>query len=168
MPTTTTRAKEHQEQWRKIASDPNLRDLPYKVETNSRGQIVLSPPTAYHSHQQKGLEKKLDRLLPGGEAFSEYPIATSAGTKQADVIWASARRQQEMKETGDPPTIAPEISVEVMSDSNTWEEMQEKWALYLEAGAEEVWIVTEEEQVRFFEEEELEHSEIAPEFPDQL
>jgi hypothetical protein len=52
MPTTTTPAKEHQERWQEIASDPTLQDLPYKIETNKRGQIVLSPPKAAHSDLQ--------------------------------------------------------------------------------------------------------------------
>lgn len=165
---TATRAKKHQARWKEIVQDPSLRDLPYKVETNSRGQIVLSPHTTYHARQQKAVQKKLDQLLPGGEAFSEWPVATSGGTKQADVIWTSDGRLREMDETGDPPTLAPEICVEIMSESNDWEEMREKRELYREAGAEEVWVVGEEGAVRFFTDEEVDTSEIAPAFPDQL
>ena len=72
-----------------------------------------------------------------------------------------------MKDTGDPTTLAPEICVEVMSDSNTGEDMEEKRELYLESGAQEVWGVADEE-VRFFGREELEHSELIPDFPKQL
>jgi Uma2 family endonuclease len=43
-----------------------------------------------------------------------------------------------MKKTGDPPTLAPEICVEVLSPNNRWENIEEKIDLYLEAGAEEV------------------------------
>jgi hypothetical protein len=43
MPTTTTPAEEHQARWQEIVADPALRDIPYKVETNHRGQLVLSP-----------------------------------------------------------------------------------------------------------------------------
>jgi hypothetical protein len=46
--------------------------------------------------------------------------------------------------------------------------MHEKRRLYLEAGAEEVWIVTEDREVRFFGEEEMERSELAYDFPSQL
>jgi Uma2 family endonuclease len=168
MPTTTSRVKEHQARWDEIVQDPSLRDLPYKVETNSRGQIVLSPHPTSHARRQKAVQKKLDQLLTGGEAFSEWPVATSGGTKQADVIWTSGSPLLEMDETGDPPTLAPEICAEVMSESNDWEEMKEKRALHREAGAEEVWVVSEEGEVRFFADEEIEQSEIAPAFPDQL
>ena len=168
MPTTTTRAKELQKRWDEIASDPSLRDLPYKVETNHRGQIVLSPHTNRHTFQQKAVQKKLDELLSGGEAFQELAIATSGGTKQADVVWSSDDRLAEMRETGDPTTLAPEICVEVLSSSNTEEEIREKRGLYFESGAEEVWVVDKEGRVRFFRQEEIEASELVPEFPDQL
>jgi Uma2 family endonuclease len=168
MPKTKTRAEEHQERWQEIVTDPNLRDLPYKVETNHRGQIVLSPHKNRHARQQKLALKHLDNLLQSGEAFPEWAIATSGGTKQADVVWASDDRLAEMEETGDPTTLAPEICVEVMSESNDWDEMKEKIALYRATGAEEVWVVDEEGNVRFFGEEEREQSDLAPDFPDVL
>ena len=40
MPTTTTPAGEHQTHGQQIVTDPSLQDLPYKVETNHRGQLV--------------------------------------------------------------------------------------------------------------------------------
>jgi len=73
-----------------------------------------------------------------------------------------------MQATGDPTTLAPEICVEVMSGSNDFEEMHEKRRLYREAGAEEVWIVTEDREVRFFGTEQMEHSELAHDFPSRL
>jgi len=168
MPTTAFKAQKHQERWNEIVRDPALRDLPYKVEINNRGQIVLSPHTAYHARQQKAVMTHLDTLLPEGEAYQEYPVATAEGTKQVDVMWASEEREREMQETGDPPTLAPEICVEVLSDSNTWAEMEEKRSLYLEAGAKEVWIVDEEGEIHFFAEKKLGHSHLAPDAPTHL
>lgn len=165
---TKTDKVTQQERWQEIVNDPLLSELPYKVETNHRGQIVLSPQTNAHSILQKAVEKKLDALLSDGEAFQEWAVVTSGGTKQADVIWASSERLDEMRETGDPSTLAPELCVEVMSDSNTMEEMDAKRTLYREAGAEEVWVVEQDGHVRFFAEEEIEQSAIAPAFPDPL
>ena len=73
-----------------------------------------------------------------------------------------------MRETGAPSTLAHEVCVEVMSDSNDWEEMHQKRQLYLRAGAREVWVVGQSGRVRFFEEEETQRSELAPEFPPQV
>ena len=136
MASTTAQRKEQQERWNELARDPLLSERPYKVETNARGQIVLSPHTNRPPFLRKAVQKKLDDLLSGGEAFQELAIVRSGGTKQADVVWACSDRLREMKQTGDPPTLAPEISVEVMSDSNDWEEMHAKRVLYREAGAE--------------------------------
>lgn len=128
----------------------------------------MSPQTNRHSIQQKGIETKLDALLPEGEAFPEWAIATAEGTKQADVIWASEERLRDMRATGDPTTLAPEICVEVMSDANDWNEMMEKRALYREAGAEEVWVVGTDGTVRFLTDEERAESKIAPDFPRKI
>ncbi|WP_262507540.1 hypothetical protein [Salinibacter altiplanensis] len=32
--------------WKEVCEAPNLQDLPYKIETNDRGQIVMSPTYA--------------------------------------------------------------------------------------------------------------------------
>jgi Uma2 family endonuclease len=168
MPTATTKTKEHQDRWNEIVRDPALRDLPYKIETNARGHILLIPHTAHHSDQQGDVMDLLRQYAPSGLVRPEFPICTEKGTKLPDVAWITKGRREEMRETGDPPTLAPEICVEVMSDSNDWDEMHEKRALYLQAGAEEVWIVSEDGNVHFFAEEELGASDIAPEFPKKV
>jgi Uma2 family endonuclease len=88
--------------------------------------------------------------------------------KQVDVIWASADRLAEMRKTGDPPTLAPEICVEVLSEVNTDAEMQEKRQLYFEAGADEFWLVAEDGSLRFFADDRLDRSTVAPDFPERV
>jgi len=167
MPTTADTTRQ-QERWQEIVGDPLLRDLPYKVETNHRGQIVLSPHSLDHSDRQGRVLDLLRGHLEAGRGLPELPLCTGSGTKQIDVTWASTDRLAEMERTGDPPTLAPEICVEVMSDSNDWDEMNAKRALYRECGAEEVWIVDPEGRVHFFGDEELDQSVLAPDFPDQV
>ena len=168
MPTVATPAQEHQERWDEIAADPALRDLPYKVETNTHGQIVLSPHTNRHSDLQEAVQELLRTYAPDGHVPPEYALATPRGVKAPDVVWMSPGRREDMRATGDPSTLAPEICVEVMSESNTEEEMQEKRALYREIGAEEVWVVGEEGDIRFFRDKEAERSEIVPECPQSV
>ena len=165
MPATAARVKEHQERWDEITADPTLDGLPYKIETNRQGQLILSPHKNRHSDLQTALFQLLQQHAPDGHISVEYALATPRGVKAPDVVWMSAGRREEMRETGDPSTLAPEICVEVMSESNTEEEMQEKRALYRMIGAEEVWIVGEEGEIRFFGEEEREQSEFAPGCP---
>ena len=168
MSTTTTAKEKHQRRWQEIVADPLLGDLPHKIETNHRGQIVLSPCRFSHSQLQRAIQKKLDTVMAGGEVFPECPIATAKGVRQADVAWASKSRVREMEDAGDPPTVALEICIEVMSESNDWDEMEEKRGLHREAGAKEVWVVTEEGGVHFFGEGKLEKSAVAEGFPDTL
>jgi Uma2 family endonuclease len=58
--------------------------------------------------------------------------------------------------------------VEVLSSSNTEEQIDEKRALYREVGADEVWVVDEDNQIRFYRDEEMDHSRIAPDCPSEL
>jgi Uma2 family endonuclease len=161
-------AEEHQARWQQVVRDPSLQDLSYKVETNQRGQILLSPHGTRHAKLQKRLIALLDDQLSGGEAYPEFPLATDAGVKVPDVVWVSTDREARMMKTGDPSTLAPEICVEVLSEANTEAEMQEKRQLYREAGAGEVWLVADDGSVRFFADERLDRSMIAPDFPERV
>ena len=49
-----------------------------------------------------------------------------------------------------PFSVAPEICIEVVSPSNAAAEMEEKTALYFGAGAQEVWRVSLDGEIRFF------------------
>jgi Uma2 family endonuclease len=165
MQTTRTR---HQERWAEIVADPALRDLPYKVETNARGQIILSPHSNRHSELQEDVQTLLRLHAPDGRQPVEYALATPEGVKSPDVVWMSPDRRERMRATGDPSTLAPEICVEVLSPSNTEDEMEAKRRLYRDLGAEEVWIVDADGRIRFFAEEEMESSELAPECPKEV
>ena len=162
------RAKEHQAHWDKLCRDPSLNDLPYKVETNKRGQLILTPTSTQRSRHMSAIMRALSEHAPEDSSLPSFAIATPLGVKVLDVVWMSEQRWEEMQQTGDPSTLAPEICVEVMSDSNTWAEMEEKRSLYLEAGAKEVWIVDEEGEIHFFAEKKLGHSHLAPDAPTHL
>ena len=158
----------HQARWNEIVDDPALRDLPYKVETNARGQLILSPHSNQHSWLQLRVQELLFECKPEGRPPAEFAISTPEGVKTPDVAWVSSERVEKMRQTGDPSTLAPEICIEVLSPTNTKAEMKEKRSLYFEAGAEEVWIVEENGTVRFYADEELDASRLAPDFPRKL
>lgn len=135
--------------WREILADPLLRDLPYKIELNAWGKIEMSPASNPHGHAQAWIAFELQRLLPGGRVVTEASVLTDIGIRVSDVVWAShAFLATHALET--PFLRAPEICVEVLSPSNTEDEIQEKIRAYLAAGAHEVWTVAEDAAVRFF------------------
>jgi Uma2 family endonuclease len=134
--------------WLEVLADPNLRDLPYKVETNRGGQLIMSPAKNVHGFYQAHVADLLKAAL-GGRTMVECSIATPEGVKVADVAWCSAAFFSTYGAT-DPFVVAPEICVEIKSPSNAEAELQNKVRLYLDAGALEVWLVDGKGVVRVF------------------
>ncbi len=155
--------------WEEVCNDPNLRDLPYKIETNEHGQIIMTATYFRRGKYQFRIGQLLAELLPEGEVVTEAAIRTTKGTKVADAVWCSAERWEKIKDDYDA-TIAPEICVEVLSSSNTPAEIEEKKRLYFEAGAEEVWTCNAKSgAMRFFATEgALKTSRRAPGFPKEV
>jgi hypothetical protein len=77
MSTNLTPPKAILEHWKHVLEDETLRDLPYKIETNERGQIVMSPVTKQHTFLHYLIAKKLEQHLTGGYALQEVSILTS-------------------------------------------------------------------------------------------
>lgn len=152
--------------WKELADDPNLQDLPYKIETNEWGQIVMTPTRAKHGSYQSRIVRLLDNLLSQpGEIVVECAIQTSKGTKVADVAWFSIARWQLVEDEYDV-SIAPEICIEVLSPGNTGGEIKSKRALYFGAGAIEVWVCDSQGQMRFYDRSgEHKQSQLVPNFP---
>jgi Uma2 family endonuclease len=137
--------------WDKLAADPELAKLPWRIETDEHGQIIMSPPPApSHGNLQSEVARLLGNWNPGGKVITECPISTRKGVKAADIAWCSAEIWA--KAAGESCfRQAPEICVEVLSPSNTDAEIEEKKSLYFEEGAQEVWLVSEGGKVSFFE-----------------
>ncbi len=128
--------------WVEMCADPRLRDLGAKFELNGLGVIEMSPADNRHGMRQARLGYELQRALPHGTTITECSVLTADGVRVPDVAWASA---DFMRQHGDhtPFPQAPELCVEIRSPSNTDAEMAHKVDLYLQAGAQEVWIVDE-------------------------
>ena len=135
--------------WKKICESNQLKDLPFKIETNQQGQVLMTPVKVYHSLFQGKIIGLLYAHLRGGEALTECAIRTEKGTKVADVAWCSAQRLQQIQNETEC-SIAPEICIEVMSSASSDEEMAEKRALYFANRAEEVWICDQNGHFTFF------------------
>lgn len=129
-------------QWSEVLENPSLQNLPFKIELNRYGKIEMSPASNKHGRLQLFLGSALQRKLKRGEALAECSIRTIEGVKVADVAWCSnAFLKKYGYET--PYPRAPELCVEVVSPSNSREEMANKVLWYLDAGAVEVWVVWE-------------------------
>jgi len=135
--------------WDEIINDPTLQNLPFKIETNKFGQILMSPASNKHGSIQFDVGRKIDRRKRSGMIIVECSIETSDGVKLAYVVWASDEFIAEYGETTPYPK-APEICVEVVSPSNSKQEIKHKVELYLAKGALEVWVVNQKREVTFY------------------
>ena len=135
--------------WEAICHDPRFRDLPYKIETNARGQIIMSPTYPRHGRLAFRIAQRLENEHSDGLASVELAVQTSEGVKVTDAVWCSKARWERIQDALAVP-VAPEICVEVRSPGNADDEMDHKRALYLEAGADEVWICDTEGHLRFY------------------
>jgi Uma2 family endonuclease len=136
-------------QWSDVLADPALRDLPYKIELNEYGKIVMTPASNKRGNVQAHIARKLWESLKAGEVITECSVETDKGVTVADVTWCSLEFiGRHGLET--PYPEAPEICVEIVSPSNSGREMEEKAGLYFARGAEEVWIVSESESVQVY------------------
>lgn len=156
------------ELWSRVLHDPRFDDLPYKVETNEHGQLILTPAKNPHSFRQVEVVRLLIAHTTGGRIATEFAIVTSRGVKVPDVIWVSDQRYLSIKGT-DVTETAPEVLIEVLSPSNSAAEILVKRHLYFEAGALEFWTCDVDGRVRFYDSEgELSASALVPSFPPKI
>ena len=108
--------------WEEVCANQQLQNLPFKIELNQWGQIVMSPVKIKDSFYQGRLQRLLKSFLNTGEIMPECAINTVDGVKVADVVWCSDERFQEI-ENDISASIAPELCIEVKSDGNTLQKL---------------------------------------------
>jgi Uma2 family endonuclease len=137
--------------WQQMLEDPLVSAIPFKVELNEKGAIVVTPANTRHGVLQAFVTRELGKLLPHGTTITECPVETEIGVRVPDVAWASP---EFVRRHGLPATLlhAPDLCVEVVSPSNSALEMQEKTAAYFAAGAREVWLVAEDGTIEMLDE----------------
>lgn len=153
--------------WQRALADPSLENLPYKIETNEFGQLVMSPTKFRHSRYAGRIVRLLHDLVDmPGDVLIEVGIDTPKGVKVPDVAWASEARIRAHTPEAEVMDAAPQICIEVLSRSNTRADIEEKRDLFLSAGAEEFWTCDVEGKMRFFGPDgELQASRSVPGFP---
>jgi Uma2 family endonuclease len=135
--------------WTEVINDPALRNLPYKCELNAWGKIEMSPASNRHGRMQALVASELLRQLAHGTVINEASILTDIGVRVPDVVWCSPEFFRLHREVTPYPK-APEICVEIVSPSNSVAELREKTRAYLAIGAKEVWQVSEDGTVRYY------------------
>jgi Uma2 family endonuclease len=154
--------------WQEVCENRALQDLPFKIELNERGQVVMSPASNRHGRFQMLIGLMLGAHVQSGEIISECSIETQKGVRVADVVWSSDSFIK-MHGYETPYRVAPELCVEITSPSNSREEIKEKVGLYLTGGAKEVWVCNDEGRLSFYGKRgRLKKSRLVPGFPGEI
>jgi len=130
--------------WAEALKDPSLNDLPYKVELNGHGQLVLTPAPNWVGR----LKGTILGLLHSSHSavFSRCSIATTDNVKVADIAWASEDFMAQHK-IRTPYRIAPEICIEI---NYSPAEMKLRRGWFFGSGAKEVWKCDKSGQMKFY------------------
>jgi Uma2 family endonuclease len=136
-------------EWSDVIHNPLFENLPFKIELNRFGQILMTQLGNGHGNMVYHVAHALEQGCPQGEIIIECAMRTADGVKVADVAWASTSFIAEFGRVTPYPQ-APEICIEILSPSSTPEEMRIKTDLYLARGAHEVWLVDTEANIRIF------------------
>jgi Uma2 family endonuclease len=171
LPDLASQTKFNLARWSEILADPQLAKLPYRIETDQHGYLGMSPPPApLHGQRKVDVALLLRQLLPEGRTLSECSVSTAAGVKAIDVARLAPGRTENIPRL----TLfecAPDICVEILSPSNSGAEIDQKRALYFDAGATEVWICNLDGSMSFFvapQDQRTASSVICPAFPDRI
>ena len=136
-------------EWQQVIENPFLQNLPFKIELNKWGKVLMSPASNNHGRWQFEVGTLIKEKKQSGVVITECSIQTPEGVKVADVAWLSDEFVEKHGfET--PYDIAPEICVEIISPSNSKDEMNEKINLYLNQGAKEVWLCNQEGEISYY------------------
>ena len=73
-------------QWSEVLASPYLKNLPFKIELNQFGQVLMSPASNVHGAVQADFVYLFKSKLKRGSTFVECSIQTRDGVKVADEI----------------------------------------------------------------------------------
>jgi Uma2 family endonuclease len=116
---------------------------PFYYELHQGELVQVSRPKAGHIRIQERIRRMLDAAFGGrGKVFVELPFRAlpENDLRVADVAFVTNERWEEV---GDADDLfgAPDLTIEVLSPSNTALEINEKIALCLANGCREFWVV---------------------------
>jgi len=132
-------------QWREILEEAATSGLwggasPGKFDLNLDGSLEWPATNPRCDFWRAYIAGELRRLLPAGVTLIPCPVETGSGIRTADLGWASPELAARHG-TATPLARAPELCVELIADGGRVAQYGERVAVFLGAGAEEVWLV---------------------------
>ena len=78
--------------WQEVCDDPILQNLPFKLELNRHGEVVMNAVRMEHSFYVERIQFLLKELLQDGYCPPELAVETEDGVRSPDVAWISRER----------------------------------------------------------------------------
>jgi len=133
--------------WERLCTTPGFSHPGYTCDVLPDGKVIMSPTFNYHGWYQARLAVLFAQLAPAGQPFVELAVLTDSGLFEVDVAWTREFRTLREQKYASP---APEICVEVESESNTPQEFSRKKEALFAAGCAEVWVVRTGGEIEFY------------------
>ena len=76
-------------EWQQVIENPFLQNLPFKIELNKWGKVLMSPASNNHGRWQFEVGTLIKEKKQSGVVITECSIQTPEGVKVADVAWLS-------------------------------------------------------------------------------
>jgi Uma2 family endonuclease len=151
--------------WQEAIQNPDLQNLPFKIEINQHGVLEMSPTSFRHGLFQTAIIKYLLKYGSHGIASVETPLQVDIGTRVPDVVWMT-RAFFRIHSQHLQLNTAPAICIEVLSPANSQNEIQAKMKVYFGLGALEIWLCDQNGVMQFYDPNgQIEASNLLPEFP---
>jgi Uma2 family endonuclease len=135
-----------QEQFATLAA--SNREL--QLERTAQGELIVNPPTGWETGERnRSIIGQLDRWYDEngnlGKAFdcSTGFILPNGATRSPDACWISQERWDALtdEQKGTFANICPDFIVELRSQSDTLQSLQEKMQEYMDNGAKLGWLI---------------------------
>ena len=151
--------------WQQLCADSVLHNMPYKMELNQQGQIIMSPASVGSVLLQAKIIALLNKLCGDFIVALEFSVETGDGVKVVDVGMLTSTQAAALRNNV-TSAFSPLLCIEVFSPSNTLAEMGQKRRLYFATGAEEFWLCSQEGVFTFYDQNgEMSSSRLVADFP---
>ncbi len=156
-------------EWREVIEHPSLRDLPFKIETNEWGKIMMTPATDIHGIYQSLIDRSLARLAKEGRLPPNALFKLPKGSRLPMLLGEAGHSSKSMGSAIFFLLNPPKSSLKYNPHRIVLLRWKKKKQLYFGAGAKEFWLCDEYGNMRFFNPQgELKRSELFGEFPEHI
>ena len=72
--------------WQEVIKHPSLQNLPFKIELNENGEVVMNPVKVSHSIYQGEIAALMRAMRQDGMVLAECAVWTKKGTRSQTLL----------------------------------------------------------------------------------